>query len=407
MRSNPVFVFNTHYNGLSVIRAYGKAGIAAVAMDTRRSIGSFSKYARYRCCPDPAFQEDMFVESLFEERKKYSLNPLLFPTNDHWAMAVSKHKERLRSLFYVMTPEYECLQKVIDKQIFYQLSAERSFDVPKTYKANDVFRKCVPIGFPVVAKPLARRVSSNEPIQKENQKLFDRLRITRIGNEIELEAFLKNCSDKNQFLFQEEIQGGVDRMYTVGIYADQNSDVLAIFTGKKLRGQNPLYGDCIVGQVNEVPTELIEETKRLIKEFRYTGIAEVEYKKDSRDEKFRLIEINPRSWSWIGITPYCDVNLPLIAYHDMVNGRKIYSMSVKKTGSVKWIKIFDDFNNCLWQYRRKGFSEASMGLSTWFSSTFRNSEVVLEDFSIKDPVPTIISIWYFAKNLVRSLIRKS
>ena len=169
---NPVFVFNTHYNGLGVIRAYGKAGIPVIAVDTHRSVGTFSKYARYRCCPDPVFQEDEFIESLLEEREKYSLMPLLFPTNDHWAMAVSKHKEKLSSCFYVMTPDYECIQKVIDKQTFYNLAAEKSFNPPKTYDVNDIFIKSVPIEFPIIAKPLARRISSNDPIQKENQRLF-------------------------------------------------------------------------------------------------------------------------------------------------------------------------------------------------------------------------------------------
>jgi predicted ATP-grasp superfamily ATP-dependent carboligase len=403
---NPVFVFSTFYNGLGVIRAYGRAGIPVVAMDTHRSVGTFSKYARYRCCPDPAFQEDAFIESLLEERKEYAFNPLLFPTNDHWAMAVSRHKEKLESLFYVMTPNYECLQKIIDKKTFYQLSAEKSFNIPKTYKINDIFRRSVSIKYPIVAKPVARRVSSNDPIQKDNHRLFDRLRLTRIENDTELEAFLRNYSDKNHFLFQEDVQGGVDRMYTVGIYADQNSDVLAVFTGRKLRGKNPLYGDCIVGQIEQVPSELIQETKRLVKEFGYTGVAEVEYKRDARDGEFRLIEVNLRSWSWIGITPYCDVNLLLIAYEDMVNGRKIYAVSRKETGSVKWMRAIDDFNNCLWQYRKKGFPEASMHISSWISSTFKGNKIIMEDFSIIDPVPTLWGIFQFFKNKVVAMIRK-
>ncbi len=264
----------------------------------------------------------------------------------------------------------------------------------------------MPIEFPIIAKPLARRISSNDIIQKENQKLFDRLKLTRIENEIELKSFLTNYSDKNHFLFQEEIQGGADRMYAVGIYADQDSNILAVFTGRKVRGENPLYGDCIVGQVEQVSSELIQETKRLVKELGYTGIAEIEYKKDTRNDEFRLIEVNPRSWSWIGITPYCDVNLPLIAYEDMVKGKKNYTVSRKKTGSVKWMKIIDDFNNCLWQYRKKGFPEASIHISSWISSTFKGNKIIMEDFSIIDPVPTLWGIFQFFKNQVVAMLRK-
>ena len=405
MSNHSVFIFNTHYNGLGVIRAYGKAGIPVVAMDSYRSVGTFSRYARYRCCPDPVFQEDAFIESLFEERKNCSLNPLLFPTNDHWAMAVSKNKEELSSLFYVMTPDYECIEKVIDKQKFYQLAAKKSFNVPKTYKTSGIFKRTEQITFPIVAKPLSRRVSSNDPMQKENQKLFDRLRLTRIEDEIKLESFLADCSAESHFLFQEEIQGGADRMYTVGIYADKNSDVLSVFTGRKVRGENPLYGDCIVGQVEQMQSELIQETRRLVKELEYTGVAEVEYKKDARDDKFRLIEVNPRSWSWIGITPYCDVNLPLIAYEDMIKEKKNYAISRKKTGSIKWMRVISDFNNCMWQYRTKGFPEASMNLTSWMRGTFKGCKVVMEDFSIIDPIPTLWKIFQFFKNIVFAVIR--
>ena len=70
MHNNPVFIFNTHYNGLGVIRAYGKAGIRVIAMDTHRSVGTFSKYARYKCCPDPVYQENAFVDFLIKEGQK-------------------------------------------------------------------------------------------------------------------------------------------------------------------------------------------------------------------------------------------------------------------------------------------------------------------------------------------------
>ena len=80
-------------------------------------------------------------------------------------------------------------------------------------------------------------------------------------------------------------------MYSVGIYADQNSDVLAVFTGRKVRGENPLYGDCIVGQVEQVPSELIQETKRLLKELGYTGIAEVEYKREIPKDMLELTKL--------------------------------------------------------------------------------------------------------------------
>ena len=46
----------------------------------------------------------------------------------------------------------------------------------------------------------------------------------------------------------------------------------------------------------------------IVKDLNYSGIAEFEYKKDLSTGRYRLIEVNPRSWSWIGITPACGVS---------------------------------------------------------------------------------------------------
>ena len=90
----------------------------------------------------------------------------------------------------------------------------------------------------------------------------------------------------------------------------------------------------------------------------------------------------------------------------MIKEKKIYAVSRKKTGSVKWMRVIDDFNNCLWQYRKKGFHEASMHISSWISSTFKGNKVIMEDFSIIDPVSTLWGIFQFFKNKVVAVIRK-
>jgi len=42
----------------------------------------------------------------------------------------------------------------------------------------------------------------------------------------------------------------------------------------------------------------------------------VEFKRDPRDGKFKLMEINPRLWQWHGLAAACGIDLPRIAYAD-------------------------------------------------------------------------------------------
>ncbi|WP_269848919.1 hypothetical protein [Methanosarcina horonobensis] len=68
-------------------------------------------------------------------------------------------------------------------------------------------------------------------------------------------------------------------MYTVGIYSNRHSEILGLFTGHKVRGYPAESGDCIIGECVKVPEYIIENTKRIVKELKYSGIAEFEYKK--------------------------------------------------------------------------------------------------------------------------------
>ena len=53
-------------------------------------------------------------------------------------------------------------------------------------------------------------------------------------------------------------------------------------------------------------------------EFGYYGLSQVEFKRDVRDGGFKLMEINPRLWQWHGLATACGVDLPRIAYADLV-----------------------------------------------------------------------------------------
>ena len=56
----------------------------------------------------------------------------------------------------------------------------------------------------------------------------------------------------------------------------------------------------------------------LLKAFGYAGLAEIEYKLDKNNGKYRLIEINPRHWDQHELGNLVGVNLTWIAYQDLV-----------------------------------------------------------------------------------------
>jgi predicted ATP-grasp superfamily ATP-dependent carboligase len=134
-------------------------------------------------------------------------------------------------------------------------------------------------------------------------------------------------------MVQELIPGGDDTLYTVGSYVSREGVPLGVFSGRKLRQTPPGVGTCRVGEAVWMQ-EAVDAAMRLLKEFGYFGLSQVEFKRDHRDGRFKLMEINPRLWQWHGLAGACGVDLPRIAYEDLV-GQAPPPVTMKAAGK-RW-----------------------------------------------------------------------
>ena len=387
-------IFNCNYNGLSIIQDLGTRGISCTAMDTQRSIGTFSKYAHYVNCPDPAEHETAFVDFLYSYCKKQFLKPVLFPTNDHWATAISKHKARLSDVAHLCVAHRQAVDLVIDKERFYELGQKEGYMTPRTWRQESL-SSLEPQDFPIVAKPVARRNSSDG----EQASLFaamDRLRLSVLKNKEDLADFmLIEEAWLEHLVFQSYVAGMSNDMYTVGVYADAAHELKAVFSGRKVRGYPADIGDCIVGEVCSVPEALIANAQKISVDIGLSGIAEFEYKRDSIKDEFILIEINPRSWSWIGITPACDMSLPYIAFQDLIGSSYEIVKTSVPDGSVRYAKVLQDFFNVVFRYASD--HPAWSASPTLWLKELRQHKTVMAEFNARDYAVAFRSVANFLR----------
>lgn len=396
-------VFNCHYNGLSIIQELGRYGINCVAMDDLRSIGTYSKYAIYVKCPNPSSHENSFIDFLYNYCKQQKYKPVLFPTNDPWAVAISKYKDILQEVAIPCVSNWNTVRVLIEKNKFYEIGQEKKYLTPKTLN-TDSLKKLSHNDFPIIAKPIYRRISSNED-QTCFIESMDRLRLTVFNNKEELSVFMdEETSLIKHLIFQEYLPGLSDSMYTVGIYADALNEIKGLFTGRKVRGYPADIGNCIVGENHELPNYVIENTKRIVIELNYTGIAEFEYKLDLKTNRFRLIEVNPRSWSWIGITPSCGVNLPMIAYKDLTGAKQKYFSNISiSNGDVRYVKVIEDFINCLFLYKNNHDSW-HMDFINWVRDYSSVKTMVRAEFNASDWRVAIVALWRQMKSVIQKML---
>jgi D-aspartate ligase len=373
---NPAIIYNCSYNGLSIIQELGSKGIPCIAIDAIFSVGAFSKYAKFKRCPNPLKNESAFIEFLYKLCASLPLKPVLFPTNDEWALVTARHKNRLSEVSFPCVSGYETTNNILSKDQFYRIGQDRDYMTPYTWHNKDIL-SINEKKFPIVAKAKYKSLPDEHSNYHIN-KALKKNRLIVLNNKKQLEDYVDRHSEIfSHLVFQEYIAGNSSNMFTVGIYADNKSEIRALFTGRKVRGYPADIGDNILGESHDLPDSIIENTKKIVREMSYTGIAEFEYKKDQHTDKFRLIEINPRPWSWIGITPYCGVNIPFIAYKSLLGQEMNFKKSEAATGSVKYVKIYQDFFNCLLRYRFH-YKPWHLSYSEWGKSLAASKLVVAE-----------------------------
>lgn len=394
-------VFNCHYNGLSIIQELAAHGVKCVAMDSERSIGTVSKHATYVACPDPATDESLFIDFLYDYCRNEPVRPVLFPTNDQWAAAISKHKERLLEVSIPCVADWEAVSIVIEKDRFYEIGAHRGYPTPRTWLVQEVSNASLS-DYPLAAKPIWRRNSADRDDTEFNAAM-DRLRLTVLSDPDELNRFLDEEGRwAEHLLFQAYVPGFSDSMYTIGVYSDAEHRLRGVFTGKKVRGYPADIGNCIVGESHSVPEALIETTQRIVDDLGLSGISEFEYKRNPQTGEFTLIEVNPRSWSWVGITPHVGVSLPLLAYRDLI-GADVVTECLRQSaddGSVRYAKILEDVINVCLLYRSSHPAWARTPWA-WHRELHSGRKVVYAEFSYGDYPVAAMSIFLMLKRLAR------
>jgi predicted ATP-grasp superfamily ATP-dependent carboligase len=319
-------------------------------------------------------------------------------------MAIAKHKDKLEQVSIPCVGDWKTLEILIDKTKFNMWCDKHGYPVPHAWLATQAEK--IPLdSYPIIAKPISRRSSADDSSAKKKSHEFDQNRVRMVNNQYELSQLKEKIIEFDKLYFlQEYIPGMSDTMYTVGIYANKQGIVKGVFSGRKLRGFPADVGDWRLGQVEAMPNEIISIVEDFCHRIGYHGIAEFEFKRDPRDGKFWLIEVNPRSWSWVGITSYCQVSLPWMAYADCSGLENIeYKRIQIPDGSVKIVRLLDDFINCLFVYRLNGFPEWSLSFKQWKES-LESEKLVTAEFAKDDFLPGLVSFLELLIKVVLTLV---
>ena len=301
-------------NGLAAIRSLGRAEVPVIAVDYRDSaLGFRSSYAFPVEAPDPVEDEPGFVEAMLRLGDTIGRPAPLFPTHDEHLNALARHRAELGERFLYPFPAWDVLEGLQSKRLQLETAEKIGFAVPKTFHPRsfaEVGAAAAETGYPLLLKP------SDNVLFK---RLYRRQAFICHGPE-ELQAAYEQISGHEPML-QELVPGEADRLWTLGAYVAADDTVLATFCGRKLKQTANSIGTARIGE-SVWDAEVVESSLALLRELDFHGIAQVEWKRDPRDGKLKLMEVNPRLWQWHGLAAACGADVVLAAYWDLVGERR-------------------------------------------------------------------------------------
>jgi predicted ATP-grasp superfamily ATP-dependent carboligase len=142
--------------------------------------------------------------------------------------------------------------------------------------------------------------------------------------------------------------------------------------------------------------QLQTDCEAFLQKIGYRGFAGVEVKRDRRDGKFRLIEINPRFGLWDDLGAYIGADVGMSGYRDLI-GEEV-APSRPRVMDYRWASFHRDLR-AFFAYRREGL----LTLSQWLRSL--HGPIVWADPRWDEPRISIVLLGQLARGIGRRLLR--
>jgi D-aspartate ligase len=364
------------FQGLGSLRSLGRHGIPTYLLDHDLCIGRFSKYTkRHKKCPR-ARDEARLADFLIDLARSENLEGwVIYPNDDETVRFLSQNKEQLEKHYRISTPPWDAVRLAYEKRLTYQLAEKAGIPIPKTFYPNSIEELAkLDLQLPVIIKP-----SVKEPFYSQTKK-----KAILVNNRQQLrDEFSKAAPliDSSGLIIQEFIPGGPNCLFSVGSLFKQG-EFLGKVVARRTR-QHPMdFGHATTyAETVDIP-ELEDSAKIILNAMGYYGLSEVEFMLDTRDKKYKMIEVNARLWGWHTLALGAGVDLPYLLYRDML-GEEVIQNGYNK--DAKWIRLTTDIPTAVGEIL-KGKMKVSDYLDTLKG---RKQFAVL---SLTDPVPFIAEL---------------
>jgi len=363
------------YQGLGIARSLGRRGIPVCVIDDERSIARYSRYTTHAVWVESLRDQDA-VRAVLDIGDRLQLDGwVLYPTREETVAAFSGRRDELGTRFRVPTPAWETIRWAWDKRKTYELATQLGIAVPRTWYPKDAGELLtLDAALPLVIKPAIKEhfvyatgaKAWKARTVKELTEQFQRARSVVGPGEVMVQDFIPG-DGAHQFAYCAFFKAG---------------EAVGRMVARRYR-QHPLEFGRASTFVETADVPLLERlSERLLRAIDYYGLAELEYKLDPRDGRYKLLDFNARTWGYHSLGARAGVDFPYMLFADQTG--ECPGPSHAQAG-VRWIRMLTDLPTAL-----VALSRGALGLKTYLRSLRPlHAEAV---FSRDDPLPGLAEL---------------
>ena len=371
----PVIILGGSANALSIARSLGRRGIKIYLSVAK---GRHALYSRYCAKAFPFGREaeaaDFWKHLLLGPGSEALHGSVIFPCNDEAVTFVARHRPALADDYILDDSTPDVQLAMIDKRKTLELAKAANVDAPGFWQVERPEQLDAIEGelrYPLIVKPLHSHLF---------QARFGGRKYLTVNNADEVRTALERVWKAGLgAIVCEWIPGPDHLLSSYYTYIDRNGTPLFHFTKKVVR-RFPKNEGLTSYHLTDWDREVAEVGLRFLTGINFRGLANVEFKRDLRDGRLKIVECNARFTAPQELFVRCGLDTASLVY-DHLTGRPLPQALFYKQGVRLWYPVRD-----FQAYRQlRAMNELTFG--EWVKSVCHWQTFPF--FRPTDPLPTI------------------
>ncbi len=311
---------------------------------------------------------DALIDAARAAARRTGRPPLLLYGSDAVLAFIYRHRQAVESAFAVLLNPPALAESLFDKQRFHRHALGAGVRVPDTLGDDEPLAAAARLGDAIVIKPRTKEAKDDV-----GRALFGEAK-ARVVSRRELADVARH---RHRLVIQERVPGEVADLVSFHGFNDERGRLLAWFAGRKIRTQPESGGDSAYIELID-DAKVVAVGREVARRLGLVGVFKIDLLRHAGSGDYVTLEVNSRFNLWHYLGAVHGVNLPLVAYRHLVEGRAAEPCAYRP--SRRWIDLYRD---------HEAMKGSGLPLGAWLWSIARAPKIY-ETFAWDDPLPALV-----------------